>query len=161
MERKDFNYTSTDKAPERIWAWDDKTPMERDKGWSACDAGTGSTEYIRADLHEAARAVISRLADERDQAINALSKAAEARGRAEGKLAASELPAIVDGWKARADKAEAEVERLRDILAEFRSYVIAGCADGTITSGGEHHNPIWAKVATALQRKDGLVKINY
>lgn len=37
-------------APGRIWAWDDRTPTERDKGWSACDAGTGSTEYIRTDL---------------------------------------------------------------------------------------------------------------
>lgn len=123
MERRDFNYTNDDKAPERIWAWDDKTPTERDKGWSTCDAGTGSTEYVSADLHEAARAVIARLADERDQAINALSKAAEARGRAEGKLEASELPGIVDGWKARAERVEAERDTA---LAQVEAAYAAG-----------------------------------
>lgn len=41
-------------APERIWAWDDSTPMERNKGWSACDAGTGSTAYVQAALYDAA-----------------------------------------------------------------------------------------------------------
>lgn len=53
--------TAADKAPERIWAWDDKTPTERDKGWSACDAGAGSTVFVRADLYEAAQARIAEL----------------------------------------------------------------------------------------------------
>lgn len=42
--------TQHDKAPGRIWAWNDETPTEKDKSWSACDAGTGSVEYVRADL---------------------------------------------------------------------------------------------------------------
>ncbi len=41
--------THHDKSPERIWAWNDETPTEKDKSWSACDAGTGSVEYVRAD----------------------------------------------------------------------------------------------------------------
>lgn len=30
MERNIFHQTNDDKAPERIWAWDDKTPTERE-----------------------------------------------------------------------------------------------------------------------------------
>ena len=47
--------------------------------------------------------------EERDVAVNALSEAATARGRAEGLLRASEMPGIVQGWQRRAEKAEADV----------------------------------------------------
>lgn len=46
--------------------------------------------------------------DERDAAIKALCEAAKAKGQAEGKLAASEMAGVVEGWKTRAEKAEAE-----------------------------------------------------
>ena len=46
--------------------------------------------------------------EERDVAVNALSEAATARGRAEGLLRASEMPGIVQGWQRRAEKAEAD-----------------------------------------------------
>lgn len=85
------------KAPERIWAWDDKTPTERDKGWSACDAGTGSTEYVRKDLHDALAkerdglaTEVERLTAERDHALaQAAAAAMEMRDRAANS---------VEGW---------------------------------------------------------------
>lgn len=48
-------------APERIWAWDDIDTHFRDKSWVQCDAGTGSVEYVRADLHAALQAENERL----------------------------------------------------------------------------------------------------
>lgn len=70
-------------------------------------------------------AAIQSLAKERDELQAALEKSvaqisdlAAKLGRAEGKLEASELPGIIDGWKARAEKAEAEVERLREALGK-------------------------------------------
>lgn len=50
-------------------------------------------------------------------ALANLADASRARGEAEGKLAASEMAGVVEQWKARAEKAEAEAERLR---AAFR-----------------------------------------
>ena len=65
-------------------------------------------------------AVLSALSAERDALSSALEKAvlacgeqARARGEAEGKLAASEMAGVVDGWKARAEAAEAERDALR------------------------------------------------
>ena len=76
-------------------------------------------EYV---LYDDAKAKIARLAAERDDAIKALSEAAKARGQAEGKLAASEMAGVVEGWKTRAEKAEAEVERLREALSDSLRY---------------------------------------
>lgn len=53
-------------------------------------------------------AEIDRLTAARDTAIKALCEAAKAKGQAEGKLAASEMAGVIDGWKNRAEKAEAE-----------------------------------------------------
>ena len=47
---------------------------------------------------------------ERDQAILALASEAQKRGEAEGRLAASEMPGMVDSWKRRAEAAEAKLE---------------------------------------------------
>lgn len=55
--------------------------------------------------------------DARDKAIHQLSEISRALGEAEGKLAASEMAGIVEGWKARALTAEAEAEKLK---AAFR-----------------------------------------
>ena len=57
-------------------------------------------ERERAESAEAAR----------DQAILALASEAQKRGEAEGRLAASEMPGMVDLWKRRADAAEAKLK---------------------------------------------------
>ena len=57
---------------------------------------------------------------ERDEAIKALSDEARNRGEAEGRLEASEMAGVVDGWKARAEAAEAKVARLHEALADLR-----------------------------------------
>lgn len=54
---------------------------------------------------------------ERDAAIAALFTQATLRGRAEGALEASEMAGVVDGWRRRAERAEAaltEMTRRRD-----------------------------------------------
>lgn len=60
-----------------------------------------------ADL-AAARTEIERLNNALIEAANQISDLASRLGQAEGRLDASELVGIVEGWKARAEKAEAE-----------------------------------------------------
>lgn len=55
----------------------------------------------------------ARLRTELNAAMIARSNADHARGEAEGKLLASEMYGVVEGWKTRAEKAEAEAARLR------------------------------------------------
>lgn len=62
--------------------------------------------------------LITRLARERDTAIKHLSEAAYARGEAEGRLAASEMAGVVDGWRERAEALEADNERLREAVSD-------------------------------------------
>ncbi len=59
---------------------------------------------------------IAELETERDAALRECSKWATEAGFAMGKLETSELAGVVDGWRARATAAEAEVERLREAL---------------------------------------------
>ena len=66
------------------------------------------------------------LAEEREKwkeraeaAERRLFDAFRAQGKAEGKLAASEMAGVVRGWKERAESAEAEAERLREALKPF------------------------------------------
>lgn len=61
-----------------------------------------------ADERDAARAEIERLNNAMMKAVNQISDLAARLGQAEGRLAASELVGVVEGWKARAEKAEAE-----------------------------------------------------
>lgn len=63
------------------------------------------------------RAEVERLTKERDAAIMEVSRQAAARGRAEGSLEASETAGVVEGWRARAEAAEACVKSLLKILA--------------------------------------------
>lgn len=60
----------------------------------------------------------------RDAAVQALSDAEIARGRAEGKLAASEMAGIVNAWRDRAERAEAALTeaRAREAAAETRGW---------------------------------------
>lgn len=73
------------------------------------------------------QAEIARLTDERDAAIKAMCEAAKAKGQAEGKLAASEMAGVVEGWKTRAEKAEAE--RDKAVAAAYEA--AAKICDGT------------------------------
>ena len=80
-------------------------------------------------------ATLRALSADRDRLRCALEKAvlswgeqAMARGEAEGRLAASEMAGVVDGWKARAEAAEsalaeleAENARLRGVMGEVLS----------------------------------------
>jgi hypothetical protein len=68
---------------------------------------------------------IARLTGERDKALSdqramliQVGEHALARGEAEGALWISEKAGIVEGWRARAEAAEAETARLRAALAE-------------------------------------------
>lgn len=70
-----------------------------------------------------------------------MSTAMKDRGeRARAALAAAPAPAPALTYS----------EALRDVLRDFREYVFDGIEKGTIMRGGEHHNPIWARVADAL-----------
>ncbi|UFM63668.1 hypothetical protein LOS78_05745 [Paracoccus sp. MA] len=73
-------------------------------------------QYVRYSDLEAARAEIERLNNALTEAVNQISDLAARLGQAEGRLDASELVGVVEGWKARAEKAEDEVERLRGVL---------------------------------------------
>ena len=55
----------------------------------------------------------------KDETISQLSGISRELGEAEGKLAASEMAGVVEGWKKRAERAEAETERLREAFGEY------------------------------------------
>lgn len=75
-------------------------------GWAG--KGVKVTPLIPAAALDAARAEIERLNNAMMKAVNQISDLAARLGQAEGRLAASELVGVVEGWKARAEKAEAE-----------------------------------------------------
>ena len=75
-------------------------------------------------------AALRALSAERDALSSALEKAvlacgeqARARGEAEGKLAASEMAGVLDGWKARTEASEAERAALEASLRRDLSRV--------------------------------------
>ena len=83
---------------------------------------------------------------ERDEAIKALSDEARNRGEAEGRLEASEMAGVVDGWKARAEAAEAKVA-----LAKQALKIIAGksqCIDNLMGNGDVAEAALAAMEAT-------------
>ncbi len=88
---------------------------------------TMTNEFDASD-HIAAQAAttIEKLAGERDAALRECVAASRQAGEWQGKLEASELPGIVDGWKERAlaaeaarDAALARVARLEGVLEPF------------------------------------------
>lgn len=79
-------------------------------GWK----GLGLALNEALDQKDTAEAEVERLRGERNAAIMEVSRQSAARGRAEGALATSETAGVVEGWRARAEAAEAEVERLRN-----------------------------------------------
>jgi hypothetical protein len=80
-----------------------------------CAAGNvDETAALEADTAiTALRAQLAEVEAERDAAIAAMSEAARKRGEAEGKLAASEMAGVVEGWRDRALKAEARLATAR------------------------------------------------
>ena len=84
-----------------------------------CHGQPAKVSWPHRVLHDAV-ATIRTLAAERDKlskalagALANLADASRARGEAEGKLAASEMAGVVEGWKERAERAEAKVESLQ------------------------------------------------
>lgn len=66
----------------------------------------------------AAEARLAELERERDEAIRQLSEEARLRGEAEGNLAVSQWPGVVEGWQARAEAAESRIAELEMLFGE-------------------------------------------
>ena len=75
----------------------------------------------------AALATLEAAQAERDAAVREVTQWAREAGLAKGKLEMSEAAGIVDGWKERAEKAEAENVRLRAEVVDLKSSVVAFC----------------------------------
>ncbi|MCV2449404.1 hypothetical protein [Paracoccus sp. DMF] len=73
--------------------------------------------YVMASDYDAAHAEIERLNNALTEAACQISDLAGRLGRAEGRLDASELVGVVEGWMARAEKAEAERDEARAQVA--------------------------------------------
>ena len=71
------------------------------------------------------RAEVERLNNALTEAANQIGDLATRLGQAEGRLDASELVGVVEGWKARAETAEAERDEARAQAAEARMDVVA------------------------------------
>lgn len=77
---------------------------------------TAHEEYARwvAEI-ESLRAQLAAREGERDAAIRECSEQARQAGEAQGRLDASEMAGVVQGWKERAEAAEAAIAR-KDVL---------------------------------------------
>lgn len=103
---------------------------------------------------------------ERDAAVLAMENAARARGEAEGKLAASEMAGVVEGWRERALKAERErdaaVAREAQIVAWLRAQeaeallVIKDAADldRPLQYDWQHRAVIFGRAADAIEARE-------
>ena len=94
------------------------------------------TGLLSDDEYEIA-ATLRALSAERDELKQSLEKAvmacgeqARARGEAEGRLTASEMAGVVEGWKARAADAEAERDALIHDVTEYQKIVAELTAEG-------------------------------
>ena len=86
-------------------------------------------QYVRYSDLAAARAEIERLNNALTEAANQIGDLATRLGQAEGRLDASELVGVVEGWKARAEKAEAERDEARAQVAAAFEYAAKLCDD--------------------------------
>jgi len=97
---------------------------------SECHTLDNHDQQTVIDMRDTIRALSAErdaLKQSLEKAVLACGEQARARGEAEGKLAASEMVGVVDGWKDRAEAAEAArdtlkagVARLRDALEYIR-----------------------------------------
>lgn len=76
----------------------------------------GMARYGHAHAVLEAADAITTLTIERDAALRACVRSAREAGEAQGRLEASELAGVVDGWRDRALAAEAREARLREAL---------------------------------------------
>jgi len=92
-----------------------------------------------------ANAALAKLQAERDEALRQMAVYAREAGLATGKLETSEAAGIVEGWKERAEKAEAERDAAREALRPFAEVAkaetkrAAGWSPGTYWSAPMEH----------------------
>jgi len=106
----------TDLTPEALDALQERLRrIEWGVTGEPCAAGNvDETAALEADTAiTALRAQLAEVEAERDAAIASMTDAARKRGEAEGKLAASEMAGVVEGWRDRAIKAEAALATAR------------------------------------------------
>ncbi len=72
-----------------------------------------------AELDREAATALETLRSERDAAILRAIEHDRARGEAEGKLAMSEAAGIVEGWRERAEKAEAALKPFAEYMGDM------------------------------------------
>lgn len=102
-------------------------------------------DRLAAQLAEARKAL--------DEAIKAAGEQAILRGEAEGKLAASEMAGIVDGWKRRAEAAEARLaEALKALGMMLKEHDILSGNFGDVMDPKHKRPDRWPTAAEAARR---------
>ena len=81
------------------------------------DGGLRGPAFGAADEIDRLRAEVERLNNALTEAANQIGDLATRLGQAEGRLDASELVGVIEGWKARAETAEAERDEARAQVA--------------------------------------------
>lgn len=95
----------------------------------------GGGPSVADDLHSAL-AELTTLREERDAALKECSSWARQAGEAIGRLETSEAVGIVDGWRERAEDAEAQLARTGPLVEAAREWVNAGTAhEADVKSG--------------------------
>lgn len=96
---------------------DDLVKRLRSKKTFTCETGSSHNQCVNPDGPEAADR-IEALEAERDAAIREMSAWAREAGEAKGRLEASEMAGVVEGWKERAEAAEARLQMAVDALGK-------------------------------------------
>lgn len=115
-------------------------------------------EYV---AYAEARAEIERLNSALTEAAKQISDLATRLGQAEGRLDASELVGIVEGWKARAEKAEDERDANAKWLGELLAVIHRDGGHYQSQHGDEkavdESHRIWARLIT--ERDEALAQV--
>lgn len=85
---------------------------------------TSAPEVCPLWVYEKLAAKLDAQAAETARLLAEVGKQSRLRGIAEGKLAASEMAGVVEGWQSKCSEQAAEIERLREALEPF-----AQCAE--------------------------------
>lgn len=86
-----------------------------------------ATPALAADRIEALTAENERLNEALRKCVMAAADWARQAGEAKGKLEGSEMPGIVDGWKAENQELRSEIARLREIIKPLAAST--GCCE--------------------------------
>ena len=101
--------------------------------------------FEAADEIDRLRAEVERLNNALTEAANQIGDLATRLGQAEGRLDASELVGVIEGWKARAETAEAERDEARaQVAAAYEA------AASIVVTGEPEISPITRHAITAL-----------